>query len=66
MNAPLKISSYLLGLGVVFAAAAGVGALTGPIGADPVTVTDVSHTTGSDHGDMPPGNDDRPVDHSND
>ncbi|MFQ1004347.1 hypothetical protein [Modestobacter sp. SSW1-42] len=66
MNVPLKIGGYLLGLGVVFAAAAGVGALTGPVGADPATVTDVSHTTGPGHGDMPSGNDDRPDDHSND
>ena len=55
MNTPLRISSYVVGLGVVFAAAAGVGALVGPIGDEPPAVTDVSHTGGSDHGDMQSG-----------
>ena len=57
MNAPLKLSSYVLGLGVVFAAAAGAGNLVGPIGDEPAAVTDMTHTGGTDHGDMQPGSD---------
>jgi hypothetical protein len=62
MNAPLKIISYLLGLGVVFAAAVGVGAAVGPIGEEAPSVTDVSHTGGPARSDMEPGSDA----HSND
>ncbi|MGY5884214.1 hypothetical protein [Modestobacter lacusdianchii] len=57
MNTPLKISSYVLGLVVVFAAATGIGSLVGPIGDEPAAVTEVPHTGGTDHGDMQPGTD---------
>jgi len=65
MNAPLKIGSFVAALGVVFAAAAGVGALVGPVGDEPAAVTDVSHTGGSDHGDMQTGSD-HPTDPADD
>ena len=54
MHTSLRISFYVLGLVVVFAAATGIGSLVGPMGNESAAVT---HTGGTDHGDMQPGSD---------
>ena len=58
MNTPIKVGTYLAGLVVVFAAAAGIGSAVGPVGPaggqpSPPAQTHVSHTgmdMGSDSG----------------
>jgi hypothetical protein len=51
MNPTTRIGAYLVGLGIVFAAALGVGNAVGPVG-PAADRTQPAVTTDVDHGDM--------------
>jgi len=56
MNTPTKVTAFAVGLAAVFAAAAGLGALTGPIGAAPDTGTaPAGHSSDHAESDDPGG-----------
>lgn len=51
MNSTTRIGAYLVGLGIVFAAALGIGNAVGPVG-PAADRSQPAVTTGVDHGDM--------------
>ena len=52
MNTPTKVAAFAVGLAAVFAAAAGIGTLTGPVGTASSATAPAEHADerGSEHG----------------